>query len=404
MVVVGFGITIVGREGEGPWSRWREPLAVLAQAGGLASADGTRVPPAPSITDASGSVWTMVASGACRGAASEVRRNGSRPRSGRSTCGTEVLLARNVVYVRGRDAQWYDWSGSEWRLFGAIDPLDVSPSPTFTTGGVPLPTGWSLRVSDRFGTGPSQTVPDYATLHAKYYEAAYYNRWSDGLVRLPNVVTHSEQQTYVHFEESMRFYTDHLTIEARGRPDGSITSGELVSRYHTRSFCVEARYRIPNVPYSWTSFWHYGDDPGHDDSEIDVEQPVIVDTSHALQGVHDVTMYNTPRGIITVADPLFTTTWMTWTNPAFDASAAPHVYTTCYDDSGNGLTTRYIDGRPIYSSIMKWNASLGGTGRGPDASTIFNLAVGGVWTSMHPNPSTFYADLDLFSLEYYGPP
>lgn len=312
-------------------------------------------------------------------------------------------MARSAVYVRARDAQWYSWSGSEWRLFGATDPLDVSPSPLSTTSGVPIPAGWSLKVSDRFGTDSSQTVRTYADLHAKYYEAAYYNRWSDGLVRIPNVVIHNEQQTYVHFEEAMRFHPDHMTIQARGRSDGSITSGELVSRYHSRSFCVEARYRIPNVPYSWTSFWHYGDAPGHDDSEIDVEQPLVMDPNKAMQGVHDVTMYNTPRGIITVSDPLFTTTWMTWTNPSFDASAAPHVYTTCYDDSGSGRTTRYIDGREIYSSIMKWNAALGGTGYGPDASTIFNLAVGGVWTGMHPNPSTFSADLDLYSIDYYGP-
>jgi hypothetical protein len=93
---------------------------------------------------------------------------------------------------------------------------------------------------------------------------------------------------------------------------------------------------------------------------------------------------------------------MTWTNASFDASAAPHTYTACYDDAA-GEMRRYIDGVSVYSDVWKWNASLGGTGTGPDAATIFNLAVGGNWPGNVADPSSYTADLDLYSLRYYGP-
>ena len=47
--------------------------------------------------------------------------------------------------------------------------------------------------------------------------------------------------------------------------------------------------------------------------------------------------------------------------------------------------------------------SLGGTGHGPDASAIVHLAVGGSWPGKTPTPSTFRADFELYSIEYYGP-
>jgi hypothetical protein len=45
----------------------------------------------------------------------------------------------------------------------------------------------------------------------------------------------------------------------------------------------------------------------------------------------------------------------------------------------------------------------GGTGHGPDATTIANLAVGGSWPGNLSNPASYSADLDLYSIEYYGP-
>ena len=141
--------------------------------------------------------------------------------------------------------------------------------------------------------------------------------------------------------------------------------------------CVEGRYRIPSADKSWPALWLYGAS-SNDSSEIDIEQPITPN-----QGVHDVSMYNHPSattdggfpGNVTVDDPKFTATYMTWTDPSFDASAAPHVYTACYDDA-SATITRCIDGK---------------------------LVVGGDWPGNLANPSAYSADLDLYSLEYYGP-
>lgn len=279
----------------------------------------------------------------------------------------------------------------------------VDAGPAKTKGGIVLKPGWTLKGSDRFGTAATQNVHSAADLHAKYYEGQFYNRDDKGLVRLPNVVINHEQQTYSHFEDAIVFAGDHLTIQSRGHGDGSITSGEIVSHGIGRSFCVEARYRIPNVDKAWPAFWLYGDAEGHDASEIDVEQPVYADNKGSHQDVHQVSLFNHPdQGTLTVLDTKFTSMWMTWTNPAFDASTAPHVYTICYDDAASELT-RFIDGSEIYASVWKWNASLGGTGKGPDPSVIVNVAVGGDWPGDTPMATTFSADFDLYWIDTYGP-
>ncbi len=276
----------------------------------------------------------------------------------------------------------------------------AADAPAATTpSGADLPHGWALKISDRFGTDDKSTVRTMEQLHAKYYEAQFYNREANGLVKLPNVVINKEQQTYVHFEKAIVFAGDHLTIQGRGQPDGSITSGEMVSIHTSRSFCVEARYRIPSQDKSWPAFWLYAAASGNDSSELDFEQPLTPKLT-----VHDVTMFNHPGAKnVEIADPLFTTKEMTWRNPDFDASTAPHYYTVCYDDS-TGTVTRYIDGKKIYSAAFKWAASKGGTGHGVDACTIINLAVGGAWPGNLANPSAYSGDLDLYSIEYYEPP
>jgi hypothetical protein len=261
-----------------------------------------------------------------------------------------------------------------------------------------LPVGWTLKHHDSFGTGAGSTVTGFAQLHARYYEGMYYNRNPDGLVKLPNTVINREQQTYSHFETAIAWSSDHLTIQARGRPDGSITSAELVSLYTTRSFCTEARYRIPGQAGSWPAFWFYAATTGGDKSEIDVEQPITPN-----QRASSVSLYNHPsQANIVIADPAFTTRWMTWMKASFDASSAPHTYTVCYDDASSSVA-RYIDGSLIYTATFKWNASLGGTGKGPDVATIVNLAVGGSWPGNVANPASFSADFDLYFIDYYGP-
>jgi hypothetical protein len=279
----------------------------------------------------------------------------------------------------------------------ALSVASVSPL-LRTTSGVVLPAGWHLVMSDRFGLGAGSTVSTLATLHAKYEEGQYYNRDSQGLVRMPNVVINGEQQTYSHFEVAIAFSSDHIAIQGRGHADGSITSAELVSVRTARSFCTEARFEIPGVAGSWPAFWFYAASTGGDTSELDVEQPIT-----PYQGVHAVTLYNHPGASnLAIYDTHFTTTWMTFANSAFDASTAPHYYTTCYDD-GAARVSRYIDGHSIYAGSWKWNASLGGTGHGPDATTIVDLAVGGSWAGNVADPARYSADLDLYSIEYYGP-
>ncbi len=281
---------------------------------------------------------------------------------------------------------------------GNPDAGSGPPTSGHTPSGVPVPSGWTLKEWDQFGTGPGSTVTTVAQLHARYYEAQFYNRDANGLVTIPNTVINQEQETYVHFETAIAWSIDHLTVRARGQPDGSITSGEMVSIYTARSFCTEAKYKIPSPAGSWPAFWFYGSVAGGDTSEIDVEQPITPN-----QSVSSVSMYNHPSQTnVVIADPAFTTQYMTWTKSSFDGSAAAHTYTACYDDAGS-LVSRYIDGSLIYTATFKWQASLGGTGKGPDATTIVNLAVGGNWPGNVATPSTFSADLDLYYLAYYGP-
>lgn len=239
-------------------------------------------------------------------------------------------------------------------------------------------------------------------LASKYSEGLWYTTDSFGRVLTPNVVINGEQQTYVHFEDArvFAFKPDRLTIQARGQADGSILSGEIVSRYNSRSFCVEAKYKIPSSDKSWPAFWQYANNGQTDGSEIDVEQPIT-----QWQGVNHVTMLNhgPETTNVVIGDAGFTTPYMTYYDASFDASTAPHTYTTCYDDAGAGKLTRYVDGKTMYTATFKWNASMGGTGFGGNAHTLLNLAVGGVWPGNHPNPSTYSGDLDIYSVDYYAP-
>jgi hypothetical protein len=104
-----------------------------------------------------------------------------------------------------------------------------------------------------------------------------------------------------------------------------------------------------------------------------------------------------------------------YTSPSVNYSGGPHYYTTCYNDDNGGSNssiTRYIDGVEIYQLVnWKWNASLGGTGYGPDPTTILNLAVGGGWTGTMDlsGVQNFGTDpahpvkMDIYSVEYYTP-
>jgi hypothetical protein len=136
----------------------------------------------------------------------------------------------------------------------------------------------------------------------------------------------------------------------------------------------------------------YGSTDQNTDSEIDVEQPV---TLNGGQGVYDVSLNDHPtKGTIVIANPDFTTQWMTY-HSSTDFSAAPHYYTICYNDNANTIT-KWIDGRLIYTAT-KWKWS------GPNPNTIITLAVGGDWPGTLSNPSTYVGNLDVYSIEYYAP-
>ena len=179
----------------------------------------------------------------------------------------------------------------------------------FTLAGIALPTGFALEQSDHFGTAAGQTVQTFSDLHAKYGDGVYWTRdLATNLIRTPNIVVNNQQETYGHFEDAVVFSSDHLTIQARGHADGSITSAEMASNFPPRSFCIETRYKVPATDKAWPAFWWYAKDCNGDASEIHIEQP-----NTPNQGVHDVTFYNHTclYDLIDLGTPDFTTPGMT---------------------------------------------------------------------------------------------
>lgn len=269
----------------------------------------------------------------------------------------------------------------------------------FTAGGAPIPAGWSLVRLDTFGT--SGSVGNFTQLHALYNEGQYYN--SDFQGNIVSNPINSQQQTYQHFETSIAFSADHLTIQGRGQAGGVIQSAQMSSRYSDRSFIFEARITSPSTPGAWMEFWAY---PfiasGSDASELDVELVVAIS---GFETVHTVGLANhgATQSNVVIADSHFTTAFNEYTNAAFDFSSGTHYYTIFYDDTGPGTIKRYIDGVLIFSATWKWMSSLGGTGTGPDANMTIDLAAGGTFPGNISSPATWTGDLDIYSLAIYSP-
>ncbi|HKO61679.1 MAG TPA: hypothetical protein VJV03_11010 [Pyrinomonadaceae bacterium] len=74
------------------------------------SPNDTRVPPAASITDSAGDVWSFGVGGA-------VLRNSVAV----GGAGSELLYCNHIVHAFGTDSNWYRWAGS-WTLNGTVDP------------------------------------------------------------------------------------------------------------------------------------------------------------------------------------------------------------------------------------------------------------------------------------------
>jgi hypothetical protein len=96
----------------------------ITSGGGGTSPDGTLVPPASQIVDASGAVWTI-------GANAAILRNGVQAAGG---WGSKILWYSGAIYVLGTDDNWWQWTGSGWTNVGPVQPgTVVNSSPNGTT-------------------------------------------------------------------------------------------------------------------------------------------------------------------------------------------------------------------------------------------------------------------------------
>ena len=108
---------------DGQWWQWNGSWWVVYGARPGVSADGTEVPPASRVIDATGSVWTLGTDG-------ETLRNGVHAGGGYAH---SLLWTGNMLYADGWDDQWWQWNGSWWVVYGARPGA----------GGSQLPLGWT---------------------------------------------------------------------------------------------------------------------------------------------------------------------------------------------------------------------------------------------------------------------
>jgi hypothetical protein len=76
------------------------------------SPNGTKVPPASSISDNSGNTWTI-------GGGNTILRNGVQAGAG---VGTVLLWYQNNIYTLSTDNNWWQWNGTSWTNIGPNDP------------------------------------------------------------------------------------------------------------------------------------------------------------------------------------------------------------------------------------------------------------------------------------------
>lgn len=106
------------------------------------SPNGTRIPPAASITDTAGVVWTI-------GNGQYVCRNGVRT-NGRAT---QLLWWTAFIYAKSpRDGVWWKWLGNNlWQKLTLADPQVVAPPtplPGTSPDGTTVPNAVSIIASD----------------------------------------------------------------------------------------------------------------------------------------------------------------------------------------------------------------------------------------------------------------
>lgn len=93
-----------------------DELSVATTGGGGTSPDGTRLPPASSVIDDLGAVWTI-------GTSQRILRNGAHARGG---LGSQILWYGNTIYVLGTDSRWWSWTGNGWLGRGPNDPAGLT--------------------------------------------------------------------------------------------------------------------------------------------------------------------------------------------------------------------------------------------------------------------------------------
>jgi hypothetical protein len=84
-------------------------VTITVTVDGGPSPDGTRLPPASQIVDASGATWTI--------AGVSILRNGQQT----GGWGTIITWCGGQIHVLGGDNQWWRWTGG-WSPVGTIDP------------------------------------------------------------------------------------------------------------------------------------------------------------------------------------------------------------------------------------------------------------------------------------------
>ncbi|WP_250455891.1 glycosyl hydrolase [Caballeronia sp. ATUFL_M2_KS44] len=98
------------------------------------SASGTTIPPAASITDSSGAVWTLVGG--------RVMKNGAGVSTGSSVALAQILYFNGIIYAQNSSGVWY-LNGSPWKNIGTTDPRTViKPSNTSLFYGINGHMAW----------------------------------------------------------------------------------------------------------------------------------------------------------------------------------------------------------------------------------------------------------------------
>jgi hypothetical protein len=120
----------------------------VSKAAGTTSLSGTTIPPAASITDNTGAVWTLVGG--------RVTKNGSGVSTGSSVALTTILYYNGIIYAQNSSGTWYQ-NGTPWRNMGATDPRTVvKPSNTSLFYGINGHMAWGSGVY--FNMTPEQQL------------------------------------------------------------------------------------------------------------------------------------------------------------------------------------------------------------------------------------------------------